>query len=335
MKNNILKKAVAVLAAGTMAVSLAACGNADQSTGGAQTGAQGSTTQESAAQSDAAQSDAAQGSATSDNTEKTKIIVATTGTGPSPFIFQGDDGNLDGYDIAVIKEIFSRLPQYELEFQTTEFASIFTGIDAGYYQMGVNNISYNKERGEKYLFSDVYSVSTYGILVRDDNTDIQTLDDLPGHTTETSPTSYNASMYQSYNEAHPDAQIEVSYIEDSNNTPLSVSDGKIDFELFSKTTLQSQVAEYGLTNVKIIDVPIEDSTAFMDKLSGNFFVVSKEYPQLVEDINTAFEAALEEGRILEISKQYLGDDADNNTILNREYIEFAKEYIANDQAATN
>lgn len=73
----------------------------------------------------------------------------------------------------------------------------------------------------------------------------------------------------------------------------------------------------------------------MDKLSGNFFVVSKEYPQLVEDINTAFEAALEEGRILEISKQYLGDDADNNTILNREYIEFAKEYIANDQAATN
>ena len=325
MKNNILKKTVAVLAAGTMAVSLAACGNADQSAGGAQTGVQGNTTQESATQRDAAQ-----GSATSDNTEKTKIIVATTGTGPSPFIFQGDDGNLDGYDIAVIKEIFSRLPQYELEFQTTEFASIFTGIDAGYYQMGVNNISYNKERGEKYLFSDVYSVSTYGILVRDDNTDIQTLDDLPGHTTETSPTSYNASMYQSYNEAHPDAQIEVS-----NNTPLSVSDGKIDFELFSKTTLQSQVAEYGLTNVKIIDVPIEDSTAFMDKLSGNFFVVSKEYPQLVEDINTAFEAALEEGRILEISKQYLGDDADNNTILNKEYIEFAKEYIANDQAATN
>lgn len=330
MKNNILKKAVAVLAAGTMAVSLAACGNANQSADGAQTGAQSSAAQESAAQSDAAQ-----GSTTSDNTEKTKIIVATTGTGPSPFIFQGDDGNLDGYDIAVIKEIFSRLPQYELEFQTTEFASIFTGIDAGYYQMGVNNISYSKERGEKYLFSDVYSVSTYGILVRDDNTDIQTLDDLPGHTTETSPTSYNASMYQSYNEAHPDAQIEVSYIEDSNNTPLSVSDGKIDFELFSKTTLQSQVAEYGLTNVKIIDVPIEDSTAFMDKLSGNFFVVSKEYPQLVEDINTAFEAALEEGRILEISKQYLGDDADNNTILNREYIEFAKEYIANDQAATN
>lgn len=72
---------------------------ADQSTGGAQ----GSTTQESAAQSDAAQ-----GSATSDNTEKTKIIVATTGTGSHPLlIFQGDDGNLDGYDIAVSKETSS------------------------------------------------------------------------------------------------------------------------------------------------------------------------------------------------------------------------------------
>lgn len=321
MKKNILRKLAAALVAGTMTVSLAACGssqNTQPDSAAAQGNAQSQvTTDQAAAQ---------------DTTEKTKIIVATTGTGPSPFIFQGDDGNLDGYDIAVIKEIFSRLPQYELEFQTTEFASIFTGIDAGYYQMGVNNISYNRERGEKYLFSDVYSVSTYGILVRDDNTDIQTLDDLPGHTTETSPTSYNASMYQSYNEAHPDAQIEVSYIEDSNNTPLSVSDGKIDFELFSKTTLQSQVEEYGLTNVKIIDVPIEDSTAFMDKLSGNFFVVSREYPQLVEDINTAFEAALDEGKILEISKKYLGEDADNNTILNKEYIEFAKEYIADDQA---
>lgn len=149
-----------------MAVSLAACGNADQSTGGAQ----GSTTQESAAQSDAAP-----GQCDFRQYGEDQNYRSHHGNRSQPFIFQGDDGNLDGYDIAVIKEIFSRLPQYELEFQTTEFASIFTGIDAGYYQMGVNNISYNKERGEKYLFSDVYSVSTYGILVRDDNTDIQTL----------------------------------------------------------------------------------------------------------------------------------------------------------------
>ena len=39
------------------------------------------------------------------------------------------------------------------------------------------------------------------------------------------------------------------------------------------------------------------------------------------------------GRVVEYN--FVGEDADNNTILNKEYIEFAKEYIANDQAATN
>lgn len=325
MKKAFLKKAISALVVGTMTMSLAACGNSTSTA---------ESSQASGAESSAAQT-AAASDAAAETTEVTKIVAATTGTGPSPYIYQNDDGEIDGYEIAVLKEIFSRLPQYELELATTEFASIFTGMDAGYYQLGVNNISYNTERGQKYLFSDVYNVSTYGILVRDDNTDIQTIYDLAGHTTETSPTSYNASMYEAYNEANPDATIEVTYIEDSNTTPLSVSDGKIDFELFSKTTLKAQVEEYGLTNVKIIDVPIEDSTAFMDKLSGTFFIISAEYPQLVEDINEAFEAALADGTILEISNQYLGEDSDNVENLNEDYIAYAKEFIANDQAANN
>lgn len=69
-----------------------------------------------------------------DVTDKLKVVAATSGA-PSPYIYNVD-GTLYGYDVEVLEEVFSRLPQYELEWEVTEFASILTGIDAGYYQRG-------------------------------------------------------------------------------------------------------------------------------------------------------------------------------------------------------
>ncbi|MCE2059589.1 transporter substrate-binding domain-containing protein, partial [Streptococcus thermophilus] len=48
--------------------------------------------------------------------------------------------------------------KYEVKFQKTEWSSVFTGLDAGKYQMAGNNISYSKERAQKYLFS--YPIGT-------------------------------------------------------------------------------------------------------------------------------------------------------------------------------
>lgn len=37
-------------------------------------------------------------------------------------------------------------------FKKTTWESIFVGLDSGHYQVAANNLSYTKERADKYLF---------------------------------------------------------------------------------------------------------------------------------------------------------------------------------------
>ena len=83
--------------------------------------------------------------------EGVTVIKAATSARPRPFTYIDDEGNLTGQNIELIKAVFDKLPQYELEIEVTEFASIFTGIDAGLYDLGVNNIAKNPDRDGKPL----------------------------------------------------------------------------------------------------------------------------------------------------------------------------------------
>ncbi|HGR2186052.1 TPA: transporter substrate-binding domain-containing protein [Streptococcus pneumoniae] len=79
------------------------------------------------------------------------IVLATAGDVP-PFDYE-DKGNLTGFDIEVLKAVDEKLSDYEIQFQRTAWESIFPGLDSGHYQAAANNLSYTKERAEKYLYS--------------------------------------------------------------------------------------------------------------------------------------------------------------------------------------
>ena len=53
--------------------------------------------------------------------------------------------------------VFDLIPEYDLEIEVTDFPSVFAGLNAGSYQIGVNNFSYNEERAESYLYEEIYS----------------------------------------------------------------------------------------------------------------------------------------------------------------------------------
>lgn len=66
-----------------------------------------------------------------------------------------------------------------MEFVTTAFDSILTGVDADRYQIAANDFNYNEERAQKYLFSDPISHSNYAITSAK-GTSYDSLDDLSG-----------------------------------------------------------------------------------------------------------------------------------------------------------
>ena len=56
---------------------------------------------------------------------------------------------LTGCEIEVLREIFKDSDKYEVNFNKTEWSSVFAGLDSDRFQIGANNISYSKERGRK------------------------------------------------------------------------------------------------------------------------------------------------------------------------------------------
>ena len=108
------------------------------------------------------------------------IVVATAGDVP-PFDYE-DKGNLTGFDIEVLKAVDEKLSDYEIQFQRTAWESIFPGLDSGHYQAAANNLSYTKERAEKYLYSLPISNNPL-VLVSNKKNPLTSLDQIAGKTT--------------------------------------------------------------------------------------------------------------------------------------------------------
>lgn len=190
------------------------------------------------------------------------ITAATTGIAPKPYIYTDEEGNVTGYDIELLKAIFDRIDGYELEIVQTEFESIFSGIDAGEYQIGVNQMAYSLERSEKYALSYTYDATAYGILVKEDS-DITSLEDIGGHKFETYSSNPWLSDYERYNEEHPDNPVEIVFSEDTSQAIVHLEDGSNDFIFQSVLTLQNYIDEYGYTDLKIIPVSLEEYQSFV------------------------------------------------------------------------
>lgn len=180
-----MKKVIALMLAAVLCTAtLTACGgdaaNADagsQTPG--ETGAASAAQETAGAQAETAdtQSDATEtpdGAASGDNV----LIVGTNAEFP-PFEYVGDDGEPDGFDIALIKEIGSRLGM-EVQVENMEFnsliASIGTKIDAVIAGMTVT-----EERAAAVDFSDTYYEAVQSVIVRADS-DIASAADLENKT---------------------------------------------------------------------------------------------------------------------------------------------------------
>lgn len=113
------------------------------------------------------------------NWEKIKeagiLKVATPGT-LYPTSYYDDNKKLVGYEIDMMNEIGKRL-DLKIDYQEIGVAEAFTAVDSGKVDVSVNNFDTTKERLKKYNFSISYKYSVGGIIVRaDGSSDISAKD---------------------------------------------------------------------------------------------------------------------------------------------------------------
>jgi glutamine transport system substrate-binding protein len=105
-------------------------------------------------------------------------------TDPSfvPFeMMDSETGEMIGFDMDMINEIAERAG-FEVNLTTMEFSGIIPAVQTGSQEIAIAGVTITEERAEIVNFSDPYYDSGLRIIVRADNEDVATIDDLEGMT---------------------------------------------------------------------------------------------------------------------------------------------------------
>lgn len=154
-ENMKLKKIVALVAAAAMALSMAACGGADNSSSDGKDGS-------------------AKAESTSSSSDSDTLVMATNATFPPYEYVDGDE--YKGIDIEIAQAIADEMGK-KLEVDDIDFDSIIPAISTGKADLALAGMTVTDERKENVDFSDTYATGVQVIIVPEDS-DITGPDDL-------------------------------------------------------------------------------------------------------------------------------------------------------------
>lgn len=238
---------------------------------------------------------------TSSSKNVQQIVVGTSGTFPQ-VTYLDSNGNLNGFDIQLVKAIDARLPGYQFNFHTMDFANLLLSLNTNKIDLVANEMEKNKDRSQKYLFNKVpYAFwKTYIIVSKTNNQPIHSLDDLKGKKVLTSATSAEATLLENYNKTHNNA-IQIVYTNGaSNDTVSQITSGRVDATLGADFSL-SLIDPQG--KLKIVGEPLASN--------GVYFVFRKNDPkeqQLANQVDQALKQIKADGTLSKLSEKWLGQD---------------------------
>jgi polar amino acid transport system substrate-binding protein len=301
-RKNLESRIVAAILAGVLTVSLTACG------GSSTASSTDSTAESSSSENTASEAETSEDAAAAETTETTVIYAGTAGS-PAPYVTTDENNELTGYDIAVLKEVFNRLPQYDLEFQLSDFASVLTGMTAGTCQMAVNNWGYTKERAENYYYSYPYDAKPYWFVQRSDDEPLTSFQDAAdrGYTIECFTGQIATVAVENWNTEHPDSQINIQYTEAELPAVYEhIVDGVSDFRIEDAPAYNLLADSYGF-DLQGVPISDEDTKQITSTLSSYFlFPKSEEGAALRDEVDAVVKEMFEDGTLADLQQEYLG-----------------------------
>ena len=225
--------------------------------------------------------------------ERGTIIVGLEGDW-APWSFVDENDELMGFDVEVARAIAEKLG-VEAEIVPGEWDGLFAGMDAGRYDIVVNGVEVTPERTEKYDFADPYAYIRTALIVRGDNEDIKTFEDLKGKKTANSI----ASTYMYLAEDYGATCYGVDTLDE---TLTMVLQGRVDATLNAIVSYTDYMAQHPQADLKVVATTEEASNVAIPMRKG------AETASLLEAINKAIAELHEEGVISELSVKYFGED---------------------------
>ena len=244
---------------------------------------------------------ACSGGAKKEEAASKKEIIVATNASPKPFNYE-ENGELTGYEIELVRAIFKDSDKYDVKFEKTEWSGVFAGLDADRYQMAVNNISYTKERAEKYLYAAPTAKNPNVLVVKKDDSSIKSLDDIGGKSTEVVQGTTSAKQLEDYNKQHSDNPTILNYTKANLQQIMGrLSDGQFDYKIFDKITVETVIKNQGLDNLKVIDLS-------SDQQPYVYPLLAKGQDELKTFVDKRIQELYKDGTLEKLSKQFFGDN---------------------------
>lgn len=296
-----------VLAAGmafAMVFAMAACTNNAGTESTADTTAD--TAAESAAEDAAVESEAtAEGDGSLQRVlDAGKLSVGAEGNW-EPYVFHNENGELDGFEVAMAAEIAERLG-VELDMAdhiADSWDGVLAGLDAARYDVVICGCSPNPDRQEAYEVSDPYGEQLIALVVKGDNEDIKSFEDLAGKTSANSLSSSSGNIARSYGAELVEASLEQGM--------MLIEQGRADCTINDAVSINSYLEANPDADVKIAAY-YEPENAYEIQSA---VVGRKGDVDLCNAINAAIAEIIADGTAKELATKYFGEDFANNVTL--------------------
>ena len=223
--------------------------------------------------------------------EAGKIIIGTEGT-YSPNSYHDENGDLVGFDVEVGRKVAEKLG-VEVEFFEAEWDSLFSSMDAGRIDTVINEVEYSDERALKYDFSNPYTYIRGALMVKGDNEEIKSFEDLDGKKAAQNLTSSWGRMAEEYG-------AELVGVDAVAQTVDLLLTGRADATLNVETAFSDYLKKNPDADVKVV--------AWTEEVSSSLIPVKKGNEDLLKAINEAIDELRESGELAELSEKYFGMD---------------------------
>ena len=283
-----MKKALSLMTAAALVLSLAACGSTASSAASSEA-ASSETASSDAASSEAASSEAASEPETAElsTVEPGKLIMSTNAAFP-PYEMTTDSGEFEGIDIETAQAIADKLG-LELQIDDMDFDAALLAVQQGKSDMVMAGVTVTDERQNVMDFTDSYATGIQSIIVKEDS-DIASVDDLAG---KKIGTQRGTTGYLYCSDDFGDENV-VAY-DDGLTAVQMLNNGQVDCVVIDNAPAKEFIAAN--PGLKLLDTAyVEESYAIG---------IGKGNTELKDAINTALEELKADGTLQAIVDKYI------------------------------
>ena len=220
------------------------------------------------------------------------ITIATEGDW-APWTYHDERDNLVGFDVELGKEIAAILG-VEAKFEETQWDAILAGVDAGRFDIACNGVGYTEERAQKYAFSTPYVYTSKVLIVRKDDTRINSFEDISGMKNANTASSTYAAIAESYGATNVP-------VDSLTETITLLLQERVDCTINSEMSFNDYMAAHPDANLRVAASSAGDRVVIPVRKT-------EDAASLLQAVNDALAQLQSNGKLAELSIKYFGND---------------------------